>query len=58
MSKKNPHTFKNWPLIKDLQFLSNSHKTLGKLFPCEVIIFPQFHEDWTKIVDFLLMAIF
>ena len=55
---KNPHTFKNWPLIKHPQFLSNSHETLRELLPHEVIIFTKFHEDWKKIVYFLSMANF
>ena len=29
-----------------------------KWLPYKVIIFTKFHEDWTKIVDFLLMANF
>ena len=29
-----------------------------KLGPPEIIIFTKFHEDWTKIVDSLLMAHF
>ena len=58
MSKEKLHTFKNWPLIKNSQFLSNPFETLGKLLPHEEIIFIKFHDDWTKIVDFLLMANF
>ena len=27
LSKNNPHTLKNWPLIKKSQFLSNPYKT-------------------------------
>ena len=30
----------------------------GLTVPHEAIIFTKFHEDWTKIVDFLLMANF
>ena len=44
--------------MKNPQFLSNPHETLVKLLPHQVIIFKKFHEDWTKIVDFLLMADF
>ena len=58
MSKKNLHTLKNWPLIKDQQFCNNSHRTLRNLLPHEVTIFIKFHEDWSKIVDFLLMSNF
>ena len=43
---------------KNPQFVSNPHETLGKLLPQEVIIFPKFREDWTKIVDFLSMTNF
>ena len=58
LSKKNPHTFKNWPLMKNPQILSNPHENLGKLLPHEEIIFTKFREDLTKIVEFLLMANF
>ena len=37
--------FKNWPLIKNPQFLANPFETLGKLLPHEVINFTKFHED-------------
>ena len=56
-AKKGP-TLKNWPLVKNPQFLSNPHEILEKLLPHEVIIFTNFHKDWTKIVDFLLMTNF
>ena len=36
----------------------NSHETLWKWLPYEVMIFTKFHEDTTKIVDFLLVANF
>ena len=50
--------FKNWPLVTNLQFLSNPHEIWLQWLPHEVINFPKFQEDWTKIVDFLLMANF
>ena len=43
---------------KNPQFLSNPYETWWKWLPHEVIIFTKFHKDWTKIVDFLLMANF
>ena len=56
--KKN-HTQKNWPLIKNPLFLSKPCENyMGNLLPNEVIIFSKFLENWTKIVDFLLMAKF
>ena len=54
--QKKPDTFKNWPMIKNPQF--SSHETWWKLLPHEVIIFTKFHEDRTKIKNFLLMANF
>ena len=36
----------------------NPNETWWKLLAHEEIIFNKFHEDWTKIVDFLLMAKF
>ena len=44
--------------MRSPQFFPNPHETLGKLLPHEVIISTNFHEDWTKIVDFSLMADF
>ena len=49
---KKRDTFKNWPLMKNSQFLSNPHETH------EVIIFIKFHKDWTKNVESSLMANF
>ena len=51
-------TLKNWPLIKSPQFFSYPHETWWKLIPHKVIIFTKFHEDRTKIEDFLSMASF
>ena len=56
--QKKQDTFKNWPLIKNPQFLSNLHETWWKWLSHEAIIFTKFHKDWTKIMDFLLMANF
>ena len=53
---KKRDTFKNWPLIRNLQFLSYPNETWWKLSPQEVNIFTKFHEDRTKIVDSLSMA--
>ena len=39
---------------KNPQFLPNSYETWGKKLPHKVNIFPKFHKDWAKIVDFLL----
>ena len=41
--------------MENPHFLSYPHVTRGKSSPLEVIIFPKFHENSTKIVDFLLM---
>ena len=38
--------------------MSNPNEILGKWLPHEAIIFQKFHEDWTKIVDSLLIASF
>ena len=56
--KKKQDTLKNWPLVKNQQFFSNPNETWWKWLSHEAIIFTKFHEDWTKIVDFLLMAKF
>ena len=34
--------------------MPNPYETWGKYSPQEVIIFPKFHKNWAKIVDFLL----
>ena len=57
VKKKGP-TFKNWPLVKNLHFLTYRHETWGKSLAREVIIFTKFHEDWAKNVDFLQMVYF
>ena len=47
------HWLKEWPLVKNSQFLPNPHENWVKYSPFEVIIFPKFHKNWAKIVDFL-----
>ena len=37
--------------------MPNPYETWGKYSPHEVIIFPKFHKNWAKIVDFLTWAI-
>ena len=49
---------KNWLLIKDPRFLSNAYETWRKRLSREAIIFTKFNDDWTKILDFLLLANF
>ena len=58
MIKKKLYWPKNILLTKNLQFHTNLADILAILSTHEVIIFTKFHEDWTKIVDFLFMAIF
>jgi len=48
---------KNWPCIKNPQFSSHPYE-IWKWLPHMIIFFTKFHEDWTKIVDFLLMGNF
>ena len=55
---KKPDTLKNWPSMRNPQFLSYPHETWWKWSSHEVIIFTKFHEDKAKIVDFLLWLIF
>ena len=43
---------------KKPQFSSNPYETWWKWLPLYIITFTKFHEDWTKNVDFLLMANF
>ena len=53
--KKTRHVQK-LAICKNQQFLSNPDETWWKWLAHEAIIFIKFHEDWTKIVDFLLIA--
>ena len=52
----------NWPknmlLLKNPQFLPNHYETWSKLDTQELLILAKFHNDWLKIVDFLLIAYF
>ena len=49
---------KNWPLVKNPQFLSNQADIQATLPTHELIILTKFHDDWQEIVDFLVMAKF
>ena len=49
---------KNWPLVKNLQFLSNQADIQATLPTHELIILTKFHNDWQEIVDFLVTAKF
>ena len=44
--------------MKNPQFLSNLAHTLLILPTSELVIFTKFHENWSKIEDFSLMAYF
>ena len=44
----------NWLITKNLQFLNNHHETLAKFTTHEMLILRKFHNDWIKILDFLL----
>ena len=44
----------NWLITKNLQFLNNHHETLAKFNTHEMLILRKFHNDWIKILDFLL----
>ena len=46
------------PLVKNPQFLYYSHETWSKWSTHELITLTKFHEDTTKIIDFLLTATF
>ena len=45
-------------ISKNPYFLSNLHETWWKWLSHEAIIFTNFHKDWTKIVDFLVIGNF
>ena len=55
---KNPDKIKTLLLIKNLQFFSNHHETWSKLQTQEVALLTKFHDDSSKIVDFLLAVNF
>ena len=56
--QKNLDWIKNWPLVKHPQFLSNQADIQATLSTHELIILTKFHNDWQKIVDFLVIAKF
>ena len=51
-----------WPkkslVVKNLQFFFYPHETWSKKLNLEVVTLTKFHEDSTKIVDFLLIVTF
>ena len=47
-----------WPIKKNLQFLSYHHETWSKRPPLGLVILTKFHDDSSKIVDFLLLVKF
>ena len=53
-----PDTLKNWPLVKNLQFWFNLDQILSNWLSHLRDLLTKFHENWTKIVDFSLMAKF
>ena len=44
--------------MKNPQFLANQAQTLAISPIHEIVILTKFHDDWTKIVDFSLIAYF
>ena len=44
---------KNWPLVKNLQFLSNQADIKATLPTHELIILTKFYKDWQENVDLL-----
>ena len=46
------------PTVKDSQYLPNLHENLSKSEAHEHAILTEFQVNWTKIVDFLLLAYF
>ena len=58
MNQKKVDTSKNWPLVRNPQFQSDFAETLGLSSTREHLIILKFQQNWTKIVDFLLMANF
>ena len=56
------HEEPDWPqnvlLMKNLQFLFNFDETLSKSPKIEIVNWTKFGQDWTKIVDFSLIANF
>ena len=56
--QKKVDLLKNWPLVKNLQFLSNQADILATSPTHELVILIKFHKDWHEIVDFLVTAKF
>ena len=48
----------NWPLVKNLQFWFNLDQILSNWLSHLCDLLTKFHENWTKIVDFSLIANF
>ena len=55
--KKTRHVQK-FAIDKKSTFLSDLHETWWKWLPYDAFIFTNFHKDWTKIMDFLLVTNF
>ena len=45
-----------YAFIKNPQFVPNDYETLSKLSTHEYLILTEFHNQWLKIVDFLIKA--
>ena len=56
VSQEFPDSVKNMLLLKNLQFLPDHYETLTKEGTQENLILTKFHNDWVKIVDFLIKA--
>ena len=56
--QKNPNWLKIWIIVKNPQFLSNQADIQAILPTHELVNLTKFHDDWPKIVDFLLLAKF
>ena len=54
----NPDSTKNVLLLKNLQFLPNHNETLLKGGIHVYLISTKFHNNWIKIVDFLIKGHF
>ena len=50
--QKNLDWLKNWPLVKNPQFLSNQADIQATVSTHELIILTKFHNYWQDIVDF------
>ena len=56
--QKKCDSIENVLLMKILQFLPKSYETLPKVPNHELVILTKFHQSWTKIDNFLLIAHF